>query len=439
MTTLPRFVLVTCLAGCECGAPSGGERADDAGPGDAGAALDTILQAPPAVTGLPTSASFEATWALASFECRLDDGAFEPCTAPTTWTELALGPHRLDVRATADGQTDETPASADFTVVQLVDHPNLAIVEAYGFPAGEGGFTIDMGLWPSQLLPFYDLYPDDYVSAAMWTDFPVVDSRPIGGPLRTDVAGIGLDGLYRMGDDRSGDAGSDGRLEGAAFMQSPQWWEAAATEFPKKVWGERQLDVLLQEFGHRWLAYFPLPWEADPSILRDWWGGHWDFHVGLDAPSPMKPWYGPVEDLGDGTFRIEAWDAPSEYSSADLYGLGLLAAEEVPDFFFVRDATPAEPPANFYDTLSWTFSGERVDVSMTDVVEALGPRDPPVDEAPKSFRQAFVLVVEPGAAPRPETLDWLDEQRRGFEVRFSEATRGLGTVDTALWGTTRGL
>jgi hypothetical protein len=67
----------------------------------------------------------------ASFQCRLDsDGAWEACASPVTYTELADGPHRFEVRAKTDSHrwdhwrhawswcysVDPTPVVAEFTV-----------------------------------------------------------------------------------------------------------------------------------------------------------------------------------------------------------------------------------------------------------------------------------------------------------------------------------
>jgi hypothetical protein len=53
----------------------------------------------------------------ARFECRLDGGAFQPCTSPTTTTALPDGPHSLTVRATDRVFNGEAnPPTAGFTV-----------------------------------------------------------------------------------------------------------------------------------------------------------------------------------------------------------------------------------------------------------------------------------------------------------------------------------
>ena len=55
--------------------------------------------------------------AVASFECRLDGGSFEPCTSPTTYSGLKKGKHTVEVRAVdAAGNVDPTPATRTWTV-----------------------------------------------------------------------------------------------------------------------------------------------------------------------------------------------------------------------------------------------------------------------------------------------------------------------------------
>ena len=83
---------------------------------------DTAITSGPlegAVTTLTTAAfAFESTEpADATFECRLDGGAFGPCTSPENLTALPAGPRRFEVRARdAAGNVDPTPASRSWSV-----------------------------------------------------------------------------------------------------------------------------------------------------------------------------------------------------------------------------------------------------------------------------------------------------------------------------------
>jgi hypothetical protein len=59
---------------------------------------------------------------VASFECRLDRAKFRPCASPRIYKHLRPGKHVFRVRATADGQTDPTPAKRRFHIKRLFRH-----------------------------------------------------------------------------------------------------------------------------------------------------------------------------------------------------------------------------------------------------------------------------------------------------------------------------
>lgn len=59
--------------------------------------------------------SFTSTTPGATFECSLDDGAFEACTAPATF-RIGKGKHSFAVRAVRGGVSDATPATFSFKV-----------------------------------------------------------------------------------------------------------------------------------------------------------------------------------------------------------------------------------------------------------------------------------------------------------------------------------
>ena len=88
------------------------------------AAPDTAIDAGPSGTTTSTSASFafSATETGSSFECRLDGGAFTPCSSPKAYSSLSAGAHTFQVRAIdAAGNVDQTPASRSWTVDAVPD------------------------------------------------------------------------------------------------------------------------------------------------------------------------------------------------------------------------------------------------------------------------------------------------------------------------------
>jgi hypothetical protein len=55
--------------------------------------------------------------AIASFQCQLDDGSFEACASPKTYSKLKKGRHTVEVRAVdAAGNVDPTPATRSWKV-----------------------------------------------------------------------------------------------------------------------------------------------------------------------------------------------------------------------------------------------------------------------------------------------------------------------------------
>lgn len=80
------------------------------------APVTTITTAPPVQSDQP-SATFEfESNEEATFECRLNAGAFAACTSPHEVTGLQPGRHTFEVRAVdAAGNTDETPAAHSWT------------------------------------------------------------------------------------------------------------------------------------------------------------------------------------------------------------------------------------------------------------------------------------------------------------------------------------
>ncbi|HEX9696755.1 MAG TPA: Ig-like domain-containing protein [Actinomycetota bacterium] len=82
-------------------------------------APNTSITSGPTGTTAATSASFTftATETGATFQCRLDGGAFNACTPPFTADGMLDGSHTFEVRASdAAGNTDASPATRTWTV-----------------------------------------------------------------------------------------------------------------------------------------------------------------------------------------------------------------------------------------------------------------------------------------------------------------------------------
>jgi hypothetical protein len=77
-----------------------------------------------------TTSSDDATFTFsdlpgATFECRLDGGAFSPCTSPVTYAGLADGDHVFEVRSVSGDGVQGDTASQSFRVDTQVDGAKL--------------------------------------------------------------------------------------------------------------------------------------------------------------------------------------------------------------------------------------------------------------------------------------------------------------------------
>lgn len=191
------------------------------------------------------------------------------------------------------------------------------------------------------------------------------------------------------------------------------------------------LGTLAHDSGHRWLAVLEFS-DHDrerSSAILDQSGYHWNFFVDSDA-SVMGG--NDIEELGGGRFETVA--AVERYSALDQYVMGLRHDFEVPPFFHVESPLNVSPAGGHTGgpRVGVTFSGTRRDVLIENIIEAVGPRAPSADEAPRVHRQAFLYVVGAGDTAEPDEVARLDTIRRQWEGFFGEATEGRMRVETRL-------
>ena len=135
---------------------------------DTAAPQTTIDSGPSGPTSdvTPTFA-FSADQVGSTFECRVDGGAWGPCSTPETTSSLADGSHTFEVRATdLVGNVDPTPASRTFTVDTAAPDttidsgpsgPTSDATPTFAFSASQAGSSfecrVDGGAWGSCSTP----------------------------------------------------------------------------------------------------------------------------------------------------------------------------------------------------------------------------------------------------------------------------------------------
>jgi hypothetical protein len=273
---------------------------------------------------------------------------------------------------------------------------------------------------------FYSGFADDYDHLVVWLDFP---QTLLGGGafayefgIKNEIRGIGQQ-IF----DASRDAGSRGRLRSFVQMGSLSKYRSNPDE--TFLGTNSTMDVLGQETGHRWLAFLRVHDANNPALLGRSLS-HWNFNFDSDGDGPRggSDMEGTnIRDNGDGSFTSIA--ATDGFSPLDLYVMGLLPASDVPNMFIVGDSEvdPSAAPA-----IGTIMHGSREDISINDIIRAEGPRVPSSAAAQKTFRMAFILVTKDGQAPQPGSVEKLDRFRTRWMEYFSQATDGLGTVETNL-------
>ncbi len=169
------------------------------------------------------------------------------------------------------------------------------------------------------------------------------------------------------------------------------------------------------ELGHRWAADASAVVNGDTIVLGP---VHWAAGVQL----PAAFWYSsPTEadamggstwkDNGDGTYTQldrDYYSPAKGYSWLGLYLMGLAKPEEVPPFFILRNLkNTGQKDASGHPI----FTGDRTDITINDVIAAMGPREPDFEHSQKKFNTAIVVMTMPGKEPSGQA-DLLGERHR---------------------------
>jgi hypothetical protein len=280
-------------------------------------------------------------------------------------------------------------------------------------------------------------FGDHFQAMTMWLTFDETVSSQAGAyeyTVKADVRGLGIPQK-----DNSAMFGSNGMLRSVLNMK--RVWQGVNQD-TEAAW-RPLLEIWGQESGHRWMVFmrFRDPRTGLPS----------DALLGRDCShySRFVDTQGSVHDglawtdNRDGTFTA-ATDRTFQFGNLDLYGMGLMPAEEMPSFFFIDDVPGYQRGScreyfNSPKPLGNKISGTRVEVTIDDVIAVNGPRIPSSDELLSDrrqdyFREVQVVVTRPGeTASSPlamQVAQRIDRARLLWERWMLEATRNRMVVCT---------
>ena len=281
--------------------------------------------------------------------------------------------------------------------------------------------------------------PADAEIAVTFTDFRFDDfivSSYGSGPINTTARGIG----ESLADPSPGDEfGSEKLLTSmrVAFIGAPAFGYANASQGYALRNYAPGIGWIAHEAVHRWAAHLrfrnPRSRRVE-NLFGDGCECHWNDYLHQPVVYPVWPGYSSGRypegslmgnklwtDNGDGTFTVEAPDVwPAGLTALDLYVMGLIPADEVPDTFLLTDVEGTRTRLSTGDTVRAT----KVPVRIEDIVAAMGPRVPAADTAQKEFTLGIYLLHEDGRPPRPELLERARAISMEVPEYFARATGG---------------
>jgi hypothetical protein len=270
------------------------------------------------------------------------------------------------------------------------------IVEAFTLP------SLDPDAAWLQLKKLYGLTDADVDAVALYQNFDT--NLRVFARAYSTVGNSGADGVWTNG------ASSSARPRSPALlhMNSLEHHGTLSTQ-----------TLLLHELGHRWLFWVDYMDGAVRSGALNAGGAHPGRHTNLPAvaatgPTPMngERW----NDNGDGTFtRVPGTVG---YSWLELYLMGLASASEVAPVFHIENAVETSNRE--------TVRGTRKNVSIEQIIAAMGPRFPAYPQAQKKFAMLFVLVVD--RVPTAAEIQTMKTNSTSFPQTFRNATAQRGEI-----------
>ena len=119
------------------------------------------------------------------------------------------------------------------------------------------------------------------------------------------------------------------------------------------------------------------------------------------------------------------------YAPLDRYLMGFAPPGDVPDTFVVLN--PSVSPLG-HPQSGVAFTGNRLNISANDVIQAMGRRTPDYTVAQHRFRFGFILVVPQGAqdASIADSVQQVETYRQQFVAAYTKFSANLAAADTTL-------
>jgi hypothetical protein len=229
-----------------------------------------------------------------------------------------------------------------------------------------------------------------------------------------------------------GDTGVSGHCTQCPFTPNLLHLDRLGRGWNRSVDGA--MSLLLHEFGHRWLYFIKTRENGVDTNNLNPDGAHPRQGAHLPAAFPVLGAYD-VSTMGGGYFTQtgpSTYATPQNmhgagYSWNELYLMGLAAPNEVVPWFYLT----GQGLDGWYNA-AWntTFNvNTRTNVDLSQIVSAMGARDPVYPNARKAFRNLFVILERAGEPVTPAAIaSFGTNYITPFGPRFNNVTGGRGSV-----------
>lgn len=309
----------------------------------------------------------------------------------------------------------------DISASTATDSAREVIYEAFHYPdipevqALTCGVIQELG----DAFDFLSFYPDFRID------------RQEAGAVSTGPVGNKVTGVIRDGSDPAAYC-SAGTFQAA---QHPAWIGPPIFSLEGVGTGagfddyRQHIDLLAHEIGHRWLTtQFVIVGGQTIRIGTI----HWLPGLHTPVAFPVQPnqtttgnyW----QDNGDGTFTIlSTHDDHTGFTHLDLYLMGFLREQDVPDFFFIQNLNSVGDDGSG----NQVWSGNRLDLTIADHLAFHGPRLPAYDSAQKVFNSGFVGIVQDQQLPSLLQIERLEGARLKWIEFWPAATGSEATMTSS--------
>lgn len=196
--------------------------------------------------------------------------------------------------------------------------------------------------------------------------------------------------------------------------------------------------LLMHEFGHRWLQRLNImqddgsktnvlnPVTSHPAQYVDTRAA---FNVNTSSDASVMGGSA-FTDNHDGSFSTPSDPFTWSYSWLDLYLMGLAPPEEVPPFFYLANSQPALG-GEYNPPFGSTYVATRKDLTIDNVVQAMGKRNPAFPNTQRSMRVLFVLVSDPAQSVSDDDVNLVNGYARVLANTFATATGNRAAITSA--------